>query len=86
VSIRARALPPLSPPNRPNATAAGFFFVFAMRNNSHKPEAIESRNSKRVNHNACHLCWMIAPRLSRNISRRNEFDGVLILWHYGIYE
>src|ERR1039458_9590253 len=45
VSFRARALPPLSPPSRPSATAAGFFFVFAMRNKSHKPDAVGSRNS-----------------------------------------
>jgi hypothetical protein len=30
VSFRARALPPLNPPNRPSATAAAFFFIFAM--------------------------------------------------------
>ena len=28
----------------------------------------------------------IAPRPSKTISRRNEFDGGLILWRYGIYE
>jgi hypothetical protein len=27
----------LSPPSRPSATAAAFFFVFAMCNKSHKP-------------------------------------------------
>ena len=32
VSFFARALPPLSPPSRPSATAAGFFFVFAICN------------------------------------------------------
>jgi len=30
VSFRARAFPPFSPPSRPSATAAAFFFDFAM--------------------------------------------------------
>jgi hypothetical protein len=37
VSFRALALPPLSPPSRPSATAAAFFFVFAMGGISHIP-------------------------------------------------
>jgi hypothetical protein len=35
VSFRALAFPPLSPPNRPSATAAAFFFTFAMPGTSH---------------------------------------------------
>jgi hypothetical protein len=31
VSFRARAFPPFSPPSLPSATAAAFFFCFAMR-------------------------------------------------------
>ena len=30
VSFLARALPPFKPPSRPRATAAAFFFIFAM--------------------------------------------------------
>jgi len=30
VSARARAFPPLSPPGRPSATAAAFFFIFGI--------------------------------------------------------
>jgi hypothetical protein len=30
VSLFARALPPFNPPSRPSATAAGFFFDFAL--------------------------------------------------------
>ena len=30
VSFRARAFPPFKPPSLPSATAAAFFFVFAM--------------------------------------------------------
>ena len=35
VSFRALALPPFSPPSRPSATAAAFFFTFAMPGISH---------------------------------------------------
>ena len=37
VSFRALALPPLRPPSRPSATAAAFFFIFAMPDTSHIP-------------------------------------------------
>ena len=37
VSFRARAFPPFKPPSRPSATAAAFFFVFAMDGKSHNP-------------------------------------------------
>jgi hypothetical protein len=76
VSFRARALPPLSPPNRPRATAAGFFFIFAMGDNSHKAEAVESRNSNMPTQQM--PCWNVVtepgshgrsllPRLSRDV-------------------
>jgi len=41
-SFLARAFPPFSPPSRPKATAAAFFFGFAMHDSLHKPEAVES--------------------------------------------
>jgi hypothetical protein len=42
VSFLARALPPFNPPSRPSATAAAFFFVFAMPDGWHKPVPVES--------------------------------------------
>ena len=44
VSFRALALPPLSPPSRPSATAAAFFFIFAMQGISHIPAWSQSLN------------------------------------------
>jgi hypothetical protein len=37
-------LPPLSPPSRPSATAAAFFFIFAMQGISHIPAWSQSLN------------------------------------------
>ena len=47
VSFFARALPPLSPPSRPSATAAAFFFALAMPRKKQKRGNVESRNYRR---------------------------------------
>src|SRR5208283_870652 len=69
VNILARALPPLSPPSRPSATAAGFLFClpFAIPYSSQKMPPAESRIPPR--HQAHSDALGMASRSSRVMLR-----------------
>ena len=55
VSFLALAFPPFNPPSRPSATAAAFFFVFAMPNNPTMRPRLKERSLGLVTITQCQI-------------------------------